>query len=70
MNPSHKQKKSKEDAPQWYIDACIDAMTNGLGVIVIRFDGKDYEIKHIKPAVFLELSDALIQLHSQFKEQT
>ena len=68
-NPGHKQKKSQEpDAPQWYIDACIDAMMNGLGVIVIRFDGRDYEVERIEPARFLEMSDALNQLHSQIKE--
>ena len=57
MNPSHKQKKSKEpDAPQWYIDAYLEALEHGLGVVVIR---QNQEPEHIPVNSYPELIDAL-----------
>ena len=59
-NPGHKQKKSQDDdAPQWYIDACLEAVKYGLGVVVIRFDGTGFEAEHIPPERHKELTDAL-----------
>ena len=68
-NPSHKQKKSKEDAPQWYIDACIDAMVVGMGVVKVTLEGGQYNIERIPPERFLEAADALNQLHSQIEQK-
>ena len=57
MNPSHKQKKSKEpDTPQWYIDAYLEALKHGLGVVVIRLNE---EPEHIPVNRYPELIDAL-----------
>lgn len=60
---NHKQKKSKEDAPQWYIDAYLESLRTGLGVIVIR-DGQD--IEQIPPEKYLELAEALIAKHQEY----
>jgi hypothetical protein len=68
MNPGHKQKKLVDDTPQWYTDACIDAMTAGMGVVKVTLEGGEYKAERIEPAKFLEMSDALNQLHSQIKE--
>ena len=57
MNPSHKQKKTKEpDAPQWYIDAYLEALEHGLGVVVIR---QNQDPEHISVNKYPELIDAL-----------
>lgn len=63
MNPGHKQKKSQEpDAPQWYIDAYINALEHGIGVVVIR---NGLEPKHIPPAEYLETAEALKWAHAK-----
>lgn len=65
MNPTHKQKKSKEpDAPQWYIDAYFEALKNGIGVIVLR-NGQDPE--NIAPEEYLELAEALMYKYQEIK---
>ena len=69
MNPSHKQKKSKEYAPQWYIDACIDAMTMGTGIVKVTLVGGQYDIERIPPSEYLEVADALKWAHEKLKEQ-
>jgi hypothetical protein len=57
MNPGHKQKKSQEpDAPQWYIDAYLDALKYGAGLVVFR-PGTDPE--YIPPERYLEIAEAL-----------
>lgn len=61
-NPSHKQKKSQEpDAPQWYIDAYLDAMMYGTSIVVFR-NGQEPE--HIPFAKFAELREQLGTLPS------
>ena len=63
MNPTHKQKKSKEpDAPQWYIDAHLDSLKNGIGVMVIRH-GQDP--MHVPPEKYLELAEGLEWVYEQ-----
>jgi len=65
MNPTHKQKKSKEpDAPQWYIDAHLDSLKNGIGVIVLR-DGHDPE--NIAPEKYLEMAEILMSKYQEIK---
>ena len=57
MNPSHKQKNSQEpDAPQWYIDAYLDAMTYGTSIVLFR-NGQEPE--HIPFVKFVELREQL-----------
>lgn len=56
-NPSHKQKKSQDpDAPQWYIDAWIDAMNFGMGVVLFRADQPPV---HITREQYTEFTQAL-----------
>jgi hypothetical protein len=65
MNPTHKQKKSKEpDAPQWYIDAHLDSLKNGIGVIAI---GKDQECLYISPEQYLEFAEILMAEYQEIK---
>ena len=68
MNPAHKQKKSNEpDAPQWYIDAYMDALKYGTGIIALH-NGKEPE--HIPPERYLETAEALQWAHKQITSQT
>ena len=60
---NHKQKKSKEDAPQWYIDAHLESLRTGVGVIVIR-NGQG--IEQIPPEKYLELAEALIAKYQEY----
>lgn len=55
-NPSHKQKQSKDDAPQWWIDAHNEALLNGVSVVLISSD-KDPE--HIPMDGYPKLIEAL-----------
>lgn len=62
-NPSHKQKKSQEpDAPQWYIDAYLDALKYGAGLVVIR---PGQEPEYIPPERYLEIAEAMKVTHRQ-----
>ena len=57
MNPGHKQKKSKEpDAPQWYIDAYLDALQYGSAIVLFR-NGQEPE--HIPVSKYTELKEAM-----------
>ena len=38
MNPSHKQKRTKDDAPQWWIDAHNESLLNGVSIVLISSD--------------------------------
>ena len=68
-NPSHKKKKIKVDAPQWYIDACLDSLTVGVGFVMIRFNGKEYEAERIAPSEYLGVAGTLKWAHEKLKEQ-
>ena len=63
MNPQHKQKPSKEpDAPQWYIDAYLDALKYGTGVVMIHSNKPP---EHIPPERYLEVAEGLTWAHKQ-----
>lgn len=55
-NPSHKQKKSKDDAPQWYIDAYLEALEIGTAVMLMDSNQK---VEHLPKARYQELIEAL-----------
>jgi hypothetical protein len=58
MNPNHKQKKSQEpDAPPWYIEACIDCLETGIGVIVVH--GANPMVEHVPREHYKDLIAAL-----------
>ena len=66
MNPAHKQKKSKEpDAPQWYIDAYIDSLKHGIGIVVIRYN---QEPEHIPHSNHLDLAKQIQEMHTLHKD--
>lgn len=66
MNPSHKQKKSKEpDAPQWYIDAYLESLKYGIGIVVIRYN---QEPEHIPFPQQLEFVEQVQDMHKRIKE--
>lgn len=56
MNPSHKQKRSTEGAPMWWIDANREAMAYGISIVLVSSD-KDPE--HIPITRYDELIDAM-----------
>jgi hypothetical protein len=55
-NPSHRQKQSKDDAPDWWIHANREAMAYGFSVVLITSD-KDPE--HIPYTRHDELMQAM-----------
>lgn len=63
-NPSHKQKKSEGDAPQWYIDAYLEALAIGTSVVLIN---SNQDAEHIPFARYPELIDALKHKMENFK---
>ena len=64
MNPSHKQKKNQEpDAPQWYIDAYLEALAIGTSVVLIN---SNQDAEHIPFARYPELIEALKYKREQF----
>lgn len=61
QGPGHRQKQTNEpDAPQWYIDAYLEALTHGTGIIAIH---NGQEPQFIPPSQFPELIEALKQVH-------
>ena len=56
-NPGHKQRKSQgPDAPQWYIDAYLEALAIGTAVVLIN---SNQDAEHIPLNRYPELIEAL-----------